>query len=245
MEVGSKKGRVLVAMPCYKAMSTVLMAIKSVAEQTYKNYLLVCCDDSSPDNTYEVLKNNQNEFGYELIQNQDNLGTGDTVNKIFEIYDNGDFEFMTWISADNVLGPEFLSKHVEKLNEGHAITYCGWASFAKNVNELIITLVPDRNLLHLKKLFVLGPGFLFRKKLWDRVKPFDKLPGEDYYFAVKCALVNAKFGYIDDTLVRYKDHDNSVSGRLRSGELKGQCSGDARLMAENINAVNGEDAYLL
>ena len=239
----SKKNKVLIAMPCYNSMDTVLMAIESVAKQIYRNYLLVCCDDSSTDSTYEIL--NSKHFDYELMHNANNQGTGNTVNRIFEKYDDNSFEFMAWISADNVLTTEFLSKHVKKLNEGCAITYCGWSMFTNDVNRTSASYVPNPNLLHLKEVFTLGPGFLFRKKLWDKVKPFEKLPGEDYYFAVKCALANAKFGYINQPLVKYKDHKNSVTWRLHTGEIKGQCSGPAMSMAQNINVTNGEDGYLV
>jgi glycosyltransferase involved in cell wall biosynthesis len=236
-----KKNRVLVAMPCYNSSTMVVEAIMSVFNQTYKNYLLVCCDDKSTDNTLGVLKQNQKDFKYALIENHGNLGTGHTVNKIFEIYEQGNFEFMTWVSSDNLLQPDFLRKHVEKLNEGCAITYCGWSCFGKVRPEQYF---PDKDLLHLKTLFKLGPGFMFRKKLWDKVKPFQRLAGEDYYFAVECALANARFGYVDDVLVKYRVHDNSVTSRLERGVISGMCSGEAIVLSKGINAVNGDNGYL-
>ena len=237
-------GNVLVVMPCYNSMHTVVEAIDSVVKQTYKEYLLVCCDDSSTDGTYVVLKGNQVKFGYKLMQNKNNMGTGDTVNKVIEEYSNNDFEFVTWVSSDNILDHSFLYKHVKKLNDGYAVTYCGWTYFTESVANLFSDIKPNHDLLHLKEAYTLGPGFVFRKKLWDVVKPFHRLPGEDYYFAVKCALVDAKFGYIDDILVKYKDHNNSVSGRLKSNELTEVCSDSARLQAKNINITNGGNGYL-
>ena len=236
-----KKNRVLVAMPCYNSSTMVVEAIDAVFRQTYKNYLLVCCDDNSTDDTLSVLKQNQKSFRYALIENHGNLGTGHTVNKIFEVYDQGNFEFMTWVSSDNLLQPDFLRRHVEMLNRGCAITYCGWSGFGKVRPQRYF---PDESLLHLKTLFKLGPGFMFRKKLWDKVKPFQRFPGEDYYFAVKCALANAKFGYVDDVLVKYRVHDNSVTARLDRGDITNACSGEAMVLSKDINIVNGDNGYL-
>ena len=91
-----------------------------------------------------------------------------------------------------------------------------------------------KNLLHLKSCYELGPSFMFTPEVFKKAGPFNSLPGEDYYFAVNCALNNFKFGYIDKVLVNYKIHDNSITAKLKRRELIDICSLEAKDKAQNI-----------
>lgn len=230
--------RILIAMPCFNVESTVIEAIESIYNQTYNSFILICCDDKSTDGTLKVLENNRDRLGYFLITNDINIGTGETINKIIRkfVHDN---QLLTWVSADNIMQPNFLQRHVDVLDAGHAISYSGWQAFGGNN----INYFPNMKLDSLKEAYTLGPSFLFRKKLWDVAGPFNKLPGEDYYFAVQCIANNAKFGFINDYLVKYRHHDNSVSGRLRNGTLKDICTNEANKIANKLDIKNGTNTY--
>lgn len=233
--------KVLVVMPCYNVENTLYEALESVKCQTYSNYVLVCCDDKSTDSTLSLLQKYQSVYNYILLSNDVNLGTGHTVNRCIREYlmDN-DYDYGTWVSSDNILESTFIEDHVNKLNEGYAITYSGWASFGRGST----TIYPTENLLHLKNSYQLGPCFMFRKKLFDIAGPYHKLPGEDFYFAVKCALVNAKFGYIPKVLVKYRDHENSVSGRLNAGLIEKKLATPFAYANSNyIKNNNGTDIF--
>ena len=168
-----KEKTVLVIMPCYNVQDTLIEALDSVKNQIYKDYVLVCCDDKSTENTYSLLESNKEKYGYELFQNDVNMGTGEVVNKMIRtVCGNNEFEFITWISSDNILNNDFLEKHVKKIKEGFAITYSAWMTFGEIDRG---KQIPDPNLTKLKSEFLLGPSFLFRKKLWDVAGPFHKL----------------------------------------------------------------------
>ena len=230
--------KVLVVMPCYNHADLVEDAIDSVYNQTYKNFDLVCCDDKSPDNTLQALKKLKEKYNFFLILNDKNMGTGNTVNKCIETLNfNGIYDYICWVSSDNILKNKFLEMHVKKLDEGHAISYSGWSNINQNM-----TLFPIKNLLHLKNDFRLGPSFMFTKKLFQVAGPFNQGGGEDYLFSVNCALNFAKFGYIDQSLVDYRFHDNSVGGRGPHPE-RPWCSALAKEIAQNITMSNGTLSY--
>lgn len=227
-------GKVLVVMPCYNHEEFVVEAINSLHNQTYKNYDLICCDDKSTDNTFEILKKEQDKYGYQILNNEENLGTGLTVNKCIEYaLQNFDYEYITWVSSDNILEPNFLKVHVDLLNQGYAITYSGWKYKDHQFKRL-----PNENLLHLKDSYILGPSFVFRKKLYLKAGPFKEGAGEDYYFAVNSALAFAKFGYTKQYLVDYRYHLNSVTGR-DPHPTRIPCSGEAIQNAKRICFENG------
>lgn len=232
----------LVIMPIYNAEDTILDAISSVKNQTYKNFKLLCCDDSSTDKTLDRLIECKNFFNFKILKNKKNIGTGATVSRSIEtefLFFN--YKYITWISADNILNKNFLQKHIEKISSGYAITYSGWRSF--DISSKYSFFYPDENLESLKESYRLGPSFLFTKKLYDRAGPFHSLPGEDFAFAVNCALSDAKFGFIQEPLVDYRIHENSVGGRIRSGEIKDLATNSALLHAQNIKNKNGNLSY--
>lgn len=238
----------LLIMPCYNVEDTLLNTLLSVKNQTNTNFTLVCCDDKSTDSTLTLLHTYkiQYAFNFIILENDVNMGTGNTVNRcINEINKDGRYPFLTWISADNLLKPDFVECHISKLKEGYAITYSGFEIYTQQ-HGIIDTIYPNTNLLHLKECYKLGPSFFFSRLLFAKIGRFHSLPGEDYLFAVECALSNAKFGYINNVLVSYLKHDNSVSGRLEKGIIshKNICTPEAIAKAQLICNSNGDDIYL-
>lgn len=230
--------KVLVVMPCYNHADLVSESIESVFAQTYKNFDLICCDDKSSDNTLLVLQKLKEKYNFHLDTNDVNIGTGNTVNKCISLGNSiNNYDYICWISSDNLLKENFIESHVNKLSEGFAITYSGWSYIGQN-----LTRYPETNLIHLKSDFALGPSFMFSKNLFDKAGPFEEGGGEDYYFAVNCALNNAKFGYINENLVAYRVHENSVGGR-GPHPTRPWCSARAKEKAQNIILENGFLSY--
>jgi glycosyltransferase involved in cell wall biosynthesis len=232
----------LVIMPIYNAEKTIVEAINSVKNQTYRDFKLVCCDDSSTDFSLNKVIEQKRFFNLKVLKNIINIGTGSTVSKIIdsELFFNN-YKYITWVSADNILNKDFLQKHVENLRSGCAISYSGWRSFDSKLKYSIF--MPNEDLLLLKKSFNLGPSFVFTKKLYDVAGPFHRLPGEDFLFAVNCALNDAKFGFIKEHLVDYRVHENSVSGRIRNGIVKELSTDIALIRAKEIKKSNGNSLY--
>ena len=52
----SSNQKVSVIMPSYNSSTTIARAIKSVVDQTYTNFELICIDDKSEDNSSEIVK---------------------------------------------------------------------------------------------------------------------------------------------------------------------------------------------
>ena len=239
---------VLLVMPCYNVSDTLLNALLSVHYQTYKQFTLVCCDDKSTDHTLQLLHDYkvQYKLDYIILHNDDNMGTGNTVNWCINemiINEMNTYRYVTWISGDNILKHDFVEKHIHKLKEGYAITYSGFEIM--NIDHNILeTSYPNGDLLHLKNSYKLSPSFFISLKLYKKVGGFHSLPGEDYLFAVESALHDAKFGYMNDILVSYLKHDNSVSGRLEKGIIPHNiCTPIAVKKAQSIQYSNGDNMY--
>lgn len=66
---------VTVLMNCYNADKYIYKAIKSVIDQTYKNWELIVWDDSSTDKTVEIVKL-FNDKRIKFFKNKKHLGLG-------------------------------------------------------------------------------------------------------------------------------------------------------------------------
>lgn len=235
---------VLMIMPCYNAEATILDAIKSVSFQHYKNFKLVCIDDCSTDKTLQVLNKYKSQYKYDVITSEHNQGTGTAINTAISKYNLKNFKYVTWVSADNILAPHFLNKMIKKLQETNSnICYGAWESWVYNPKPVLKRgpLLTRRNKIHnpdpdisiLKTQYKLGPAFLFSTEVWEKAGPYHNLPGEDYVFAVKAAKQECKFCFVFDTpLVKYRIHNNSVSGRMREGTITQTATPYAKELAQ-------------
>ena len=66
---------ITIIMSAYNAEGTILKAINSVLNQTYKNTQLIVVNDCSTDNTLDIVKNIE-DSRIVLINNDENLGCG-------------------------------------------------------------------------------------------------------------------------------------------------------------------------
>ena len=233
---------VLIAMPCFNHQGEVTEAIQYITNQTYKNFKLVVCNDASTDDSLAVLQELQKQHSFELLTNQFNLGTGRTINKIFTetLCKPGaiKYDYLTWISSDNWCEPSFLQRHVDNLNSGVAFSFSAWKRGAKSVANC------NHDSKKTKIAYGLGPSFMFARKLWLLAGPYHSFPGEDWVFGQKCHLVGAKFGYIKESLVIYREHSNCVSGRIRRGDIKDLAVHDAHDISNSFDFdITGEKSF--
>ena len=61
------KDKISIIMACYNSEKTIRKAIDSIIGQTYNNWVLVCCDDGSTDNTLEILNQYKNKYPDKFI----------------------------------------------------------------------------------------------------------------------------------------------------------------------------------
>jgi glycosyltransferase involved in cell wall biosynthesis len=106
-----KEPRVSVAIINWNYERYVADAIKSVKEQTYKNFRCVVLDNGSDDRSVDVIAeaidgHSQFEF-YQLPQNHGHLGGALWLLK--HLSD----EFVTFLDADDILSPDYLATHLQ------------------------------------------------------------------------------------------------------------------------------------
>jgi len=111
--------KVDIVMTCYNAEKFVRKAIKSIVEQTYKNWDIIIVDDFSKDNSIKIINetikiyNIQNKV--KLFQHGRNYGYGKTLKNAIE---NGDGELVAIVDSDDALADNnafkiMVNKHIK------------------------------------------------------------------------------------------------------------------------------------
>lgn len=111
--------KVSVIIPCYNQASYVSEAIESVLNQTYKNIEIVVINDSSTDNSADVIKEYSNKYeNIIFLDEKVNKGVVKSKNLAIEKC-SGDY--ILPVDADDKIAPTFVEKAVKILNEDDEI----------------------------------------------------------------------------------------------------------------------------
>lgn len=136
-------GKVSVLMGIYNCADTLKQAVVSIQNQTYTNWELILCEDSSEDNTYEVAKAlAAQDARIKLLKNEKNLGLNATLNRCLAVATG---EYVARMDGDDDCIPERFERQVCFLRNHpkFQITSCPMKLFDEN-GEWGQTTVPEK-----------------------------------------------------------------------------------------------------
>jgi len=105
---------VSVIIPSYNHAAYIEESVMSVVNQTYDNIELIVIDDGSKDNSGEILKKLQKQYGFTLVF-QENQGVSKTLNKAVQQYAHG--KYIDGCASDDYFAPDKVEKQVRFLEE--------------------------------------------------------------------------------------------------------------------------------
>lgn len=209
------KTLVSVCMPVYNAEKFLSQALESVFSQSYENIEVICVDDGSSDGSLEILRQYSDRI--QVIEST-NHGAPHARNLAFE-ESSGDV--IQFFDADNMLDPQKIERQLAAMEEtGADLVFCN--------KRVIRGDKPPVDLSSLQPVSGLDPFLyclrynlpggraaidtdvpLHRRHLLEKIGGFrlGVARGQDKDLALRLAAVNAKFEYLDEVLVTYRDHD--------------------------------------
>ena len=216
-----KAGKVIFALLAYNHGSFIEQCIRSLADQTYRNFSVVFVDDGSTDATFETGKRLLREAGIDAtcIQSHDN---GICRNLNLALRSCGDGEFFTLFSSDDWLYPQSLEERVHFLNRhpGYAMVYA----------PVMLYWEEEGRLEYLKKPYAEGSVFaqlleenfipantaMVRMRVFDEIGGFDEgLAVEDWDMWLRIAK-RYEVGFIEEPLAYYRRHSSNLSRNSRT-----------------------------
>lgn len=203
--------------------------MEGLLSQDYKEIELLICDDCSPDNSFEILKEYEDRLKekfvrVEIIRNEVNLGVTKTLNKLLAMAKG---EYIKIVASDDILMSNCISeymKHVEEqqdvdiiicngdkiLDHQHLDNYTSAGKIYEQVPEINASDLLERIYRH---NMIFAPGALVKASVYERIGYYDEaIAIEDLEFWLRALVTKSvRFSYLDKSLILYRISENSMS----------------------------------
>lgn len=207
---------VSVTMPVYNGEKTIQLAISSLLNQTYKNWLCVIVNDCSTDGTASILSKYEKDPRFRIIHLPVNKGRGNARQVALE---NAEGEYICYLDADDFYHPHKLEKQVLAFNKHSDIILCstGVGSFDKSYNLLTFRGFGKDKVENDYQSFFF-PGFPASTMISYKIARLNKYNkrlnvGEDNDFIRKC-LTGGKYFIINEILYFYEEINTITNKKL-------------------------------
>lgn len=207
----------------YNCERTVLESLKSVANQTYKNFICYVCDDGSTDKTPQIVKDfclMDNRFNF--IKNEKNSGLSFTLNKCLRQCKT---PLIARMDGDDICEPQRFEKQILFLDTHPEFSICGTSItyFDNNGSwgELIYPEFPEKKDFLSTNPFA-HPTVIYRKSVIDALtdeygnlySENKKIGRSEDYDLFMRFYINGYKGYnLQEKLLNYREDRDAFSKR--------------------------------
>lgn len=202
-----------VVMPVYNGEKYLKEAIESILNQTYKDFELLIVYDESTDETFSIVQGFQEQDDRVVLINGDKEGISGALNKGIE---KARGKYIARLDADDVSLPfrfEAQINHMESLG----LDICGGHSLLIDSDGKVngIGIVPrSHDLCGLSMMFMVpfahSSVMILKSFLTNSSLKYEG-KYEDFDMWIRMFSAGAKFGNVDDIVIRYRVLDNSLS----------------------------------
>lgn len=194
-----KNCQITVIMSCYNCERTINKAIDSILAQTYKDWVMICCDDGSTDGTYQILKDYKSRYPekFVILRNERNLKLAHSLNKCLCCVKT---DYVARMDADDESLPDRFEKQMDYLKNNPECIVCGTTILIKSElsgKQYISTNeeLPNRFTLHKHTPFN-HATILCRKQMYDLLGGYS-----EEKTAVRCEDKELWFRFFANNLV--------------------------------------------
>lgn len=211
--------KISIIMGIYNCEKYIKESIESILNQTYNEWELIMCDDSSIDNTYNIALEyaNKNSDKIKLIKNEKNMGLNYTLNRCLKMVKS---DYVARQDGDDISLPNRLEKELKFLEDNceYAMVTSSMITFDENGDWGII----KNNEIPTIYDFIKGSPInhapcLIRKKVLDEVGGYTVDPKllrvEDYHLWFKIYEKGYKAYSIQEPLYKMRDDKNAQKRR--------------------------------
>lgn len=219
--------KISIVMPVYNSERFLRQCLDSLVNQTFKDFKLICIDDGSTDNSYNILSEYKQKYDnlVEIIK-QENQGSGAARNNGFGFVNS---ETVIFLDSDDYFYPDFLEKMYKKYQETNAdIVICKYnvkipnGKVIQSSTGICTDMLPNNEIFNKNDI----PKYIFNfvnRAAWnklikcDLIKKynikFDTIPNnEDILFTLSSLLYADKIAIANETLLDYNFmNENSVT----------------------------------
>lgn len=206
---------VSVIIPSYNRENTIVRAVNSVLNQTYKDIEVIVVDDCSKDRTLELLSSIKDERlkFFKLEKN-----SGACVARNFGI-EKANGEFIAFQDSDDEWLPEKLEKQMKvfESNSDVDLVFCQFTKIIKENTSVFPPLesgIITRKVL-LEKSYISTQTIIGRKECFNTIKFDPKMPRlQDHDLVIRLSK-KYRFYFVNEPLVNMYVQDDSISQNIK------------------------------
>jgi glycosyltransferase EpsE len=173
---------------------SVVNAVRSVQNQTYKNLEIIVLDDGSTDDTYKLVKSiTDNDSRVKLLKNEENIGLTKSLNILIK---ESTGEIIARQDADDISLPQRIRTQINFIQK-YKLDFCSSRAVTMKSNRKIPSLsfyLPKKFIIKLKNPFIHGT-LMIKKDVLLKVGNYD----ENYYYSqdykLMIKLINEGFKF--------------------------------------------------
>ncbi len=215
----SNKPEISIIMPVYNVEKYVAASLDSVLNQTFKDFELICINDGSTDNGWEIVKKYAaKDKRIKLIENEKNIGLSSTRNVGL---DNAHGEYIEFMDSDDFIHPQTLEialyfakqhdadiiswriKHL--FNKNEKINYERYENFNNIPFEITLNPVTIWGLDTMNS----SCNKIYRRSIIGNTRFIPNVKYEDNPFVLELFYKNPKLGFIGLSLYNYVCYRNT------------------------------------
>ena len=230
-------------MPVYNGSNYLEKSIKSIINQTFKNFELLCVDDSSTDNSYEIIKKFAVMDPRVRVYNKPNGGNVPKSWNYIKSEFNGNG--IMYMSQDDLMSTDNLEKLYKKYKETDADAVFPDMEFyneGKKNNRRLIGVDGDREaIISGKKAVILNlnlkiPGCpLWQSHLFEGILFPEDTFNSDEFITRKLLLKANKVAFCDGVFYYRQDNNNAIT---KTFDLKNYYALNTNLLDYNLLKLN-------
>ena len=211
---------VSVIIPMYNAKNYIRYTLESVINQTYTNLEIIVVDDSSSDNSIQIVQK-YNDKRIKLIKLKQNQGVANARNIGIE---NATGKYIAFIDSDDLWKKDKISKQLKKMKEcksPFSFTSYEIIDSIGNVTrkKVNVPLKTSYKQLLLTNVIACSTVMLY-KPLLDNIR-FENMNHEDYILWLRISKQNSNIYILglNEILISYRKHNESIShNKLKSAQ---------------------------
>lgn len=206
---------VSVIVASYNHQDYIKECLLSILKQSYPNIELIVIDDGSEDNSVEIIKKLQNDYGF-IFEIQENMGLAKTLNRAIGIARG---KYIVSFGSDDVMFLDRIEKQVTFLEAHPEIDICGGNILVIDERGEVLRKqkifgyreLEFEDLLTERKPGIPAPSAMVRASAFENEGGYDpEIPLEDMYMWFKLTNRGYRVAVLNDVLAYYRKHGKNT-----------------------------------
>ena len=203
-----KKIKIDIILPNFNSSDSIKETIKSIIDQTFKNWKLIIVDDCSDKKTKTILKKFSKNKKIKIFWLKRNKGAGYCRNYAIK---KSKSPYLAFIDSDDIWKKDKLETQLRFMeNNNYLFTYTNYETFGKKIRFITPAKEYDFKKF-INDTSICTSTMIVKRNILKNIEFTNSEICEDYFF--KCKILKICNAYcLDDFLTKYRIRKNSLQG---------------------------------